>query len=177
MAPTDTIALIGPMGAGKSSIGRRVAKQLGVPFTDSDAVIARTHGPIPALFAEHGEDGFRRLERNAVRESLASGGVIALGGGAVLHPDTRDDLATCRVVFLTVEPDVVVHRIRDGSRPLLSGSGDALARWTEIFEARRPLYEAAADVTFDTSRGPLQAVVDAVVRWTHASTPTGSSTP
>jgi shikimate kinase len=175
MAHSDTIALIGPMGAGKSSIGRRVAKQLDLGFTDTDAVLARTHGPIPALFAEHGEDGFRALERETVRKSLGSGGIVSLGGGAVLHPDTRTDLAACRVVFLTVEPAIVVRRIRDGSRPLLSGD-DPVGRWTEIFQARRPLYEALADVTFDTSRGPLQAVVDAVARWARASTPTGSST-
>lgn len=175
MAHAETIALIGPMGAGKSSIGRRVARQLGVPFTDTDGVLARTHGPIPELFAEHGEEGFRRLERDAVRDALAAGGVVSLGGGAVLDPGTRADLAGCRVVFLTVEPAVVIRRIRDGSRPLLAGD-DALARWTEIFSTRRPLYESLADATFDTSRGPLQAIVDAVAAWARGSAPTGTST-
>ncbi|QEW03129.1 shikimate kinase [Microbacterium lushaniae] len=175
MPASDTIALIGPMGAGKSSVGRRVAKQLGVTFTDTDAILARTHGPIPDLFAAHGEEGFRRLERDAVREALQGGGVVSLGGGAVLHPDTRADLAPVRVVLLTVDPAVVAGRIRGGSRPLLAGE-DGMTRWTEIFQARLPIYEALADVTFDTSRGPLRAVVDAVAHWARASAPTGSST-
>src|SRR3546814_16035583 len=75
MAHADTIALIGPMGAGKSSIGRRLAKQLGVPFTDTDAVLARTNGPIPELFAHHGADGFRRLATHPVRPSPSPRGL------------------------------------------------------------------------------------------------------
>jgi shikimate kinase len=176
MASPDTIVLIGPMGAGKTSVGRRVAKQLRVPFTDTDAVLAREQGPIPDLFAQHGEDGFRRLERDAVRAALASGGVVSLGGGAVLHPETRADLARARVVLLTVAPEAVAGRIRGSSRPLLQGE-DALARWRDIYAARRPVYEELADITFDTSRGPLQSVVDAVARWARSTTPTGSSTP
>lgn len=158
------LVLIGPMGAGKTSIGRRVAKALGVPFTDSDAAIVRAHGAIEAIFADHGEAHFRRLERDAVRAALATGGVVSLGGGAVLDPDTQADLAGHRVVLLTVEPGVVAGRVRDTKRPLLQGE-DALARWREIYESRRPIYEGLADVVFDTSHGPLQDVVDAVVAW------------
>jgi shikimate kinase len=165
-ASADALVLIGPMGAGKTSVGRRVAKRLGVGFTDTDTVIVRAHGPIPALFAERGEDEFRRLEREAVRESIAAGGVVSLGGGAPLHPQTRAQLAALdRVVLLTVRPEVVAGRIRaDGSRPLL-GADDPLARWIEIYDARRPVYEELADVTFDTSHGPLQAFVDRIATW------------
>lgn len=176
MGSDASIVLIGPMGAGKTSIGRRVAKRLGVPFTDTDAAIAREHGPIPELFATQGEAAFRRLEREAVRTALARGGVVSLGGGAVLDPDTRADLAHHRVALLTVSREVVAGRLRDGARPLLNGT-DPLVRWDEISRARRPLYESLAHATFDTSRGPLMGVVDAVAEWARTSTPTGSSTP
>lgn len=165
----SALVLIGPMGAGKTSIGRRVAKRLGVPFTDTDASVVRDHGAVQQIFADHGEAHFRALEREAVRTALQSGGVVALGGGAVLHPDTRADIASHQVVLLTVDPDTLASRLRDtsrplSSRPLLQGD-DAIAQWEAIYQARRPLYEAAADVTFDTSRGPLQDIVEAVVNW------------
>jgi shikimate kinase len=166
----SALVLIGPMGAGKTSIGRRVAKALGLPFTDSDAAIVRAHGPIQAIFAASGEAHFRELEREAVRESLATGGVVALGGGAILHPQTREDLTAHRVVLLTVDPRTVAGRVRGSARPLLAGD-DAVARWEEIYQSRRALYEAAADVVFDTSRGPLQGIVDAVVEWARTTTP------
>jgi shikimate kinase len=168
---SDALVLVGPMGAGKTSTGRRVAKALGVRFVDTDAVLAREHGAIPTLFAEHGEAHFRRLEREAVRSALVAGGVVSLGGGAILDPGTRADLATHRVVLLTVEPRVVASRLRDDSRPLLAGD-DAMRRWLAIYAERRPLYEAVADVTIDTSTGPLQAAVDAIVAWYRRATPT-----
>jgi shikimate kinase len=161
------LVLIGPMGAGKTSIGRRVARTLQRRFFDSDIAVVRAHGPIEKIFAEHGEAHFRALERGAVREGLATGGVVSVGGGAVLDPATRAELAGHHVVLLTVEPRVVAGRIRDSARPLLQ-EGDALARWTEILTARRPLYDEVADVTFDTSHGPLADVVEAIVTWLQA---------
>ena len=163
-SPSDPIVLIGPMGAGKTSVGRRVAKTLGRPFFDTDIAIVREHGPIPELFAQQGEAHFRALERAAVREGLATGGVVSLGGGAVLDADTRADLAEHRVVLLTVAPRVVAGRVRESARPLLQGE-DPMARWTEIYEQRRPVYEELADLTIDTSSGPLQLVVDEIVAW------------
>lgn len=164
------IVLIGPMGAGKSSVGRRVAKALGMPFYDSDAAVVAAHGPIETIFAERGEAAFRALERDAVRAGLQRGGVVALGGGAVLDPDTQADLAGHRVVLLTVSPRVVAGRVGGTRRPLLQGAGeggetDAVARWQQVFESRRALYERLADAVFDTSSGPLQDVVDRVAEW------------
>ncbi len=161
---TAAIVLIGPMGAGKTSIGKRVAKNLGVRFYDSDIAVVSAHGPIEQIFAEHGEAHFRALERDAVRDGLAGGGVVALGGGAVLDEQTQAALADHRVVLLTVRGDTVASRIRGGKRPLLQHD-DAIARWHEIYESRRALYERLADVTFDTSAGPLQEVVDAIAHW------------
>lgn len=165
---SDAVVLIGPMGAGKTSIGKKAARALGVPFFDTDIAIVRDHGPIDKLFAEHGEAHFRTLERSAVVEALARGGVVSLGGGAVLHPDTQADLADQRVILLTVAPKVVAGRVRDSNRPLLQGD-DAMARWAAILEERLPLYRSLADVEFDTSSGPLQNIVDAVVAWVRAA--------
>lgn len=165
---SDAVVLIGPMGSGKTSIGRKLAKATKRPFFDTDIAVTRVHGPIEALFAEHGEEHFRRLEREAVRDGLAGGGIVSLGGGAVLDAATRADLADHRVVLLTVEPRVVATRVKDSKRPLLQGD-DAIARWTAIYTERRPLYEQLADATFDTSSGPLQDVVDAVAAWVRHS--------
>ncbi|WP_439593303.1 shikimate kinase [Microbacterium sp.] len=165
---SDAVVLIGPMGAGKTSIGRRVAKALGRPFYDTDIAVKLAHGPIEELFETHGEAHFRSLERAAVREGLAKGGIVSLGGGAVLDADTRADLAGHRVALLTVEPRVVIARVKGSKRPLLQGE-DAGARWNEIYQARKPVYEQLATETFDTSSGPLQDVVDAVVAWVRST--------
>lgn len=152
-----TIALIGPMGAGKSSIGRRVARGLGRRFADTDALIAAEHAPVPQLFADLGEAGFRRVERAVVHRELAAGGVVALGGGAVLDPATRGELAGCTVVLLTVSEEAVAQRIEGERRPLLT---DGLASWRRIAAERAALYAALADVVVDTSRLPMTSIAD-----------------
>lgn len=152
------------MGSGKTSIGRRVAHGLHLPFVDTDRVIVRDHGPIPQIFAQHGEPGFRVLEREAVTRALEGGGVVSLGGGAVLDPSTRTALADHRVVYLTVSADAVAGRIRGGNRPLVA-KDDPVAAWRGIFDERRALYEQVADVTFDTSAGPIAKVATAVLDW------------
>ncbi|MEV8133748.1 shikimate kinase [Microbacterium aurantiacum] len=161
---SGAIVLVGPMGAGKTSIGRRVARDLGVGFSDTDKIVVRDHGPIPQIFVEHGEAHFRELEHHAVAEALRAGGVVALGGGAILDARTRSLLETHRVVLLTVSPQTVAGRLHGDDRPLLAGD-DALERWKRIWTERRPLYDSVADVTFDTSRGPLSRVVDSVTAW------------
>jgi shikimate kinase len=171
---TSAVVLIGPMGAGKSSVGKRVARALDVPFFDTDAAIARDHGAIDRIFEEKGEPYFRALEREAVSVGLAAGGVVSLGGGAVLDERTQADLAAHRVVLLTVAPRVVAIRVRGSSRPLLQGD-DAAARWSAIYEERRPIYERLADVSFDTSSGPMQNVVDRIVEWAGGRKETGSA--
>ncbi|MEU1970371.1 shikimate kinase [Microbacterium sp. NPDC019599] len=169
---TQAIVLVGPMGAGKSSVGRRVARELGVAFTDTDSLVVREHGPIAELFAKEGEARFREVERSAVIEALGKGGVVALGGGAVLDPDTRHDLARHRVVLLTVAPEIVRSRIQGDARPLLASDEDPVARWQKIMSERKGIYEALADITFDTSTGPLAHVVSDIVTWARE----GSST-
>ncbi len=160
-----TLVLVGPMGAGKTSVGRRVAKRLGVGFVDTDRRIIAEHGPIPGIFAEHGEERFRAFERAAVIAALDEGGVISLGGGAVTSAATRELLQRHPVVFLSVTRDAVADRLRSGTRPLLAGDVDPLERWSEIFEQRRGWYDAVADVTFDTSRRPMQRIAEEIAAW------------
>lgn len=165
-AAPRALVLVGPMGAGKSSIGRRLARTLGVRFRDTDSAVVREHGPIAEIFAVHGEPHFRALEHEAVTAAVARGGVVALGGGAVLHPGTREALRGHHVVLLTVEERVVAGRIRaQQKRPLLSGDEDPLDAWIRIRDARDPIYREVADAVFDTSRGPLGEVVTAIAEW------------
>lgn len=173
---SPTVVLIGPMGAGKTSVGRRVAKMLGVPFVDTDARIAHAHGPIPALFAERGEAAFRALERAAVEEALRGDGVVALGGGAVLDPHTRADLRHVPVVLLTVDARTVAGRIARSTRPLLQG-GDAVTRWRQVADARAELYARTADVTFDTSTGRIRDIAVRVADWAREHRADGTADP
>ncbi|MER7795793.1 shikimate kinase [Microbacterium sp. NPDC096154] len=172
------LVLVGPMGAGKSSIGRRLARELGVPFRDTDTEIAKAHGPIAEIFAVHGEARFRDLEHEAVLDAVTCGGVVALGGGAVLHAGTREALRAHHVVLLTVDERVVAGRIRSQKRPLLNAAQDPVAEWIRIRDERAPIYREVADAAFDTSRGPLQDVVTAIAAWARArQDPSGRETP
>jgi len=154
-----TIAVIGPMGAGKSSVGRKLAKRLGLPFVDTDQRIVGRHGSIADLFAERGEAAFRTLEREVVAEALGEDGVVALGGGAVLDAATREDLARCHVILLTVDEAAVADRLTSGSRPLLV---DGLDSWRRIAAERDVVYRGVADLVVDTSRRPMAHVVEEI---------------
>lgn len=159
----QAVVLIGPMGAGKTSVGKRVAKALGVPFIDTDRAIVASHGPIPELFESLGEPGFRALERDAVADAVANPVVVSLGGGAVLDPATRSLLEALRVILLTVTPEAVEPRIAGNDRPLLHHDG--LAAWKAIAETRAPIYASLANLTLDTSHRPLSKIVDDIVEW------------
>lgn len=156
------LVLIGPMASGKSKVGRRVARALDLPFIDTDTRIVADHGPIREIFAKHGEENFRALERQAVADAVAEDAVVSLGGGAVLDPATRAALQRCTVIYLSVSANAVRARIGGGRRPLLK---DGLADWKRIYAERRPLYEALANVRFDTSHRPLDVIARDVVKW------------
>ncbi|WP_345969012.1 shikimate kinase [Curtobacterium luteum] len=157
------VVVIGPMGAGKSTVGKRVAKALDVPFTDTDRVIVRDHGPIPTIFETRGEPAFREFEAAAVRDAVTSGGVVAVGGGAVTHAATREALAGARIVLLTVSPEAVADRIAGSDRPLLAHGG--IDAWQTIMDERAATYAELAHVVLDTSRRPMSHVVADVVAW------------
>lgn len=156
------VVLIGPMGSGKSRVGKQLAKRLGVRFIDTDNVVSGEHGSITSIFASRGEAHFRMLERAAVAAALSESAIVSLGGGAVLDPATQDDLARARVVLLTVSEEAVLSRANLDKRPLLRDDPGA---WARIASARRPIYERLADVEFDTSHRPISGIVDELVTW------------
>lgn len=154
------LVLVGPMGAGKSRVGAKLAASVGVPFVDTDARIEERHGPIDQIFARDGEAAFRALERDAVAAALTEAAVVSLGGGAVLHPQTRAELARLDVVWLKVSAEAVAMRLVGGNRPLLAEGG--LARWTAIQHEREPIYASLADLEIDTSRRSVARIVQQI---------------
>jgi shikimate kinase len=162
-----SVVLIGPMGSGKSRIGKRIAKLLGVPFVDTDKVIVAAHGPIAAIFDEHGEPHFRALERAAVADALRGDGVVSLGGGAVLDPATQEDLAAHRVALFTVSEEAVAPRLANERRPLVR---NGIADWIRIRDERMSLYARLADATFDTSSRPTTQIAEEVAAWLQQTT-------
>lgn len=153
--------LIGAPAAGKTRLGKRIAKTLGVPFIDTDKRIVAKHGAIATMFENHGESHFRALERDEVLAALTEHAVVALGGGAVLDPVTRAALSTHRIVQLTVTRDAVQARIGGSKRPLVAG----IDSWQALVDARRPIYDALATRTFDTSHRPLDDIAADIARW------------
>jgi shikimate kinase len=162
MSGGPPVVLIGPMGAGKTRIGKRVARILGTGFQDTDKLIVAEHGPIPELFDTHGEPHFRSLERAAVARALAGDDVVALGGGAILDAETRAELAAHHVVLVTVTAEAVAPRIADGRRPLVRGG---IADWERIYAERLPIYEQLAKLTVDTSSRPIDTIAKEVAEW------------
>jgi shikimate kinase len=160
------VVLIGAPGAGKTRLGKRVARLLDLPFVDTDKRIVAEHGSIPAIFAEHGEPRFRELEREQVRRALGEHAVVALGGGAVLDPRTQDELLQHRVAQLAVTAEAVARRIAGDKRPLVTG----VEAWSALVEKRRPIYDRLARRTFDTSRLPLDTIAADLVTWIREDT-------
>ncbi|MEX2553151.1 MAG: shikimate kinase [Actinomycetota bacterium] len=160
-----TIALIGPSGAGKTEVGRRLAGALGRPLVDTDALIVEREGrSIAEIFEQDSEDGFRQKESEAVAEAAATpDAVVACGGGAVLDPRNVEALkGSGVVVYLKVSPEVAAERVGSGNgRPLLTG-GPVRRRLEKIIAEREAAYEAAADRTVDATGRP-EDVVDALV--------------
>ena len=162
---TRSIVLVGMMGAGKSSIGRRLAKKLDLPFVDADAEIELAAGmPITDIFEHHGEEYFRSGEARVIARLLEQGRrVLATGGGAFMNPATRDLIGEKGIsVWLKAEPDVLLRRIRRRSdRPLLR-TPDPEARLKRLIEERYPVYNEA-DVTIHSRDVPHEIIVDEII--------------
>jgi shikimate kinase len=157
--------LVGMMGAGKTSIGRRVALRLGVPFVDADAEIEKAAGmTIPDIFAIRGEPDFRAGEARVIARLLEGGPqVLATGGGAFINPDTRAAIGAKGVsIWLKAEFDVLMRRIkRRQDRPLLK-TDDPGATLRALMDARYPVY-ALADLTVQSREVPHEKIVDEIV--------------
>ena len=156
--------LIGAPGAGKSTIGRRVAERLKVPFVDTDALIEEESGmSVSDMFVELGEPEFRVREEEAVRRALSEQtGIVALGGGAILSESTRQLLAEHTVVWLRVNVSDAASRVgMNQARPLLLGN--VRGRLTQLLNERTPLYESVASITIETDGRAVREVTSSVL--------------
>jgi shikimate kinase len=161
-----SIVLVGMMGVGKSSIGRRLAARLGVPFVDADTEIEKAAGmSIADIFARHGEADFRSGEARVIARLLDGGPqVLATGGGAVMNADTRVAIKAKGVsIWLSAELDVLMRRInkRKNDRPMLQ-TADPAATLRELLVAREPTY-AKADLTVQSREVPHDAIVSEIM--------------
>jgi len=178
MQGNQNIFLVGPMGSGKTAVGRKLAQLLGLSFIDSDHEIEQLTGAdIPLIFEREGEAGFRRREREAVtRLTERSGVVLATGGGAVLDPDNRRCLRERGwVVYLETSVEQQAERAgRTRNRPMLN-TEDPQGRLAELLALREPLYREVADFTVTTTRQRVAAVAEQVARaWRSAAAATAA---
>jgi shikimate kinase len=160
---SPVVVLVGPPGSGKSTIAALLSVRLGVPHRDTDTDIETEAGkPISEIFVDEGEPHFRKLERAAVVAALASDGVVlSLGGGAILDPDTRADLANHNVVYLDVSLAEASSRVGlSVARPLLLGNVRTQLR--NLMEARRPLYAEVAKQTVLTDGKTPDQIADEI---------------
>jgi len=161
-----TIALVGLMGVGKSTIGRKLAAALDLPFADADQEIEKAAGrSVAEIFAEHGEAEFRAGERRVIARLLQGPPhVLATGGGAFMNPETRDLIKEKAIsVWLKADLDVLVRRCsRKDTRPLLVGQ-DVREVLQGLMQQRYPVY-AEADIVLETDDGPASAAVDSLIK-------------
>jgi len=165
-----SVVLVGMMGVGKTTIGRRLAARLGLPFTDADHEIEIAHAgmTISEIFADHGEPYFRDGEARVIARLLESApGVLATGGGAFMREDTRDRIRAKAVsIWLRADADVILRRVkRRADRPLLQ-TEDPAATIQRLIEARYPVYELA-DLKVLSRDEPHERVVDECIAALH----------
>ena len=167
MKRSANVYLVGMMGAGKTTIGRLLARRLRMRFIDSDQEIERRCGvKVPLIFEIEGEPGFRARESQVLGELTALEGIVlATGGGVVLAPANRERLAAAgTVIYLRAKPEDLYERVRnDRNRPLLA-TPDPLARLRELYVERDPLYQEVADIVIDTGRQTVSALARTVIK-------------
>lgn len=160
------IILVGLMGAGKTTVGRALAKKLNRRFVDSDHEIeARTGASIPLIFEIEGEEGFRQREAEVIRDLTSQQGIVlATGGGAILRPENRQSLkAGGIVIYLRASVANILQRTsHDKSRPLLQ-TADPRQRLEELARVREPLYLEVADMVIETGRPNVQSLVQTIL--------------
>lgn len=153
------VVLIGPMGVGKTTIGKKLAKRLSLPFIDTDKEISRDHGSISKIFEQKGESFFRELESGYLKKVLSEKAVIATGGGVVTQSINASLLKPHFVVYLSTNGRHMGSRLLLGNRPLLK---NGLSDWKKIYEERKPLYEAAAKIEVSTSDKTLSQILNEI---------------
>jgi shikimate kinase len=168
MAPKAV--LVGMPGSGKSTIGRRLAKALGVPLLDTDVKIVETTGRTIAEIFVDGEPEFRRIEADVVRAALVeTDGIVSLGGGAVTSADVREALAGHTVIYLEISAAEGIRRTGGGAgRPLLAGA-DPAEKFRTLMSARVPLYREVATMRINTNRRNPGAVVRHIMHRLHCA--------
>lgn len=162
--------LVGMMGSGKTTVGEAAAREVGVPFFDTDHMVTElARLPISDIWEGVGEEGFRRLERKAVAVVPASGSIAAAGGGAVVSRENREHMARgAPVVWLRCDPETLAGRIDgDRTRPLLGDGASVTETLTRIIAERTPLYEEVSTDVIDTDRLDVAEVVSQLVEIWH----------
>ena len=154
---------IGPMGSGKSTIGKAVASALGLPFRDTDSIIEeREEMPVSQIFIDKGEDYFRTVEKKVLRDELLNdGSILALGGGAPISADAQSALkvSSAPVIYLDISLSSVAPRIGfNRDRPLLLHN--PRGHWQTLMEVRRPIYESIANVVIDVNGKSQKQIVE-----------------
>ena len=144
------------MGAGKTTLGRKLAKVLERKFIDTDRLVSASHGPITKIFETQGEDAFRKLETKALKKALMTPGVIATGGGVVVTEVNRELLTGVPTIFLDTHSDWVLARINLDKRPLLKADP---GMWSRLYEERLGYYRQLADETVITSNRAIWVVL------------------
>lgn len=152
----EVVVLVGPMGSGKTTFGKKLAKELQVDFIDTDKRISASYGAIAALFEKIGEPAFRELETSELRTALGQGGVVATGGGVVLSKTNREMLGDFYTIFLDTKSEHVLGKISVAKRPLLK---DNPQKWQEIYDDRIEKYRSVANATVFTGGRSVSAVM------------------
>ena len=163
----NNIVLIGPMGSGKTTVGRRLSKELGIDFYDSDHEITdKTGVSIDHIFDVEGEEGFRKRESDVLKDLCSQGNIIiATGGGAVISEENRIEISkTGSVIYLLSSVDQILRRTsKSKTRPLLENSKNKRKTISDIINARDPLYREIATITVDTNGKKLNEVINEIL--------------
>jgi shikimate kinase len=164
MAPR--LVLIGPMGAGKTTVGREIAKELNCDFADTDELIEADQGKsVSEIFVEDGEPHFRLVEESVVIDALIEqSGILSLGGGAVMNDEVQKSLksSSAKKIFLDISLAAVSPRVGfDNARPLLMVN--PRQKWSELMNHRRPTYESLADLSIDVSDKSVSEICSEII--------------
>lgn len=153
------LVLVGPMGVGKTTVGKKLAKELNTSFVDTDKLISAQHGSISSVFERLGEPGFREIESAILAKCLEGDGVVATGGGVVTTESNRKLLRSHSVIYLSTNGKQIESRISNRNRPLLTGDAGS---WSSIYESRKPFYLQVATHEVDTSGKSLSTIVSEI---------------